>query len=230
MSAVGRFAARPSMLACDRRRTFVLGLCCVPLAAGAQGPWVPQAGVDYIVLDPAQPPLEAGNRIEVLDFFGYWCPHCFEFLGDLDAWRKRLPADVAFRHVPVAFNPSENPLSTALYTLQTLDRLEDMHVKVFRAIHVDRKKLFDADQIADFMAANGIDRAKWLSVYNSFSVAAAVNRANRLWQEYRIDGTPTLACDGRYLTSPSIARKDNAAVLSIMDYLLEQVRRARGKK
>jgi thiol:disulfide interchange protein DsbA len=220
------------MHALKQRRSLVMGLCCAPLVAAAQAPTAPEAGADYVVLDRPQPPLEAGaNKIEVVDFFGYWCPHCFEFVNDLEAWRKRLPSDVAYVHVPVAFNPSENPLSMTFYSLQSLGRLEDMHVKVFRAIHIDRKKLFDANDIADFVAANGIDRDKWLSVYNSFSIASAVNRANQVWQNYRIDGTPTLACDGRFLTSPSIARnKGNAAALAVMDYLLERVRRERKKK
>jgi thiol:disulfide interchange protein DsbA len=216
------------------RRDVLIGLCCAsltPLAARAQGASAPQPGTDYIVLDRPQPPLEATDKIEVVDFFGYWCPHCFEFVGELEAWRKRLPADVAYRHVPVAFNPTENPLSMTFYALQTLDRLEDMHLKVFKAIHVEKKKLFDANDIADFMAANGIDRAKWLSVYNSFSVASAVSRANQIWQAYRIDGTPTLACDGRYLTSPSIARnRGSAGALAVMDYLLELARREHKKK
>jgi len=215
------------------RRDVLIGLCCAslaPLAARAQAPAAPQPGVDYVVLDSPQPPLEDSGKIEVVDFFGYWCPHCFEFVGDLEAWRKRLPADVAYMHVPVAFNPSETALSMTFYTLQTLGRLEDMHVKVFKAIHVDRKKLFDPNDIADFMAENGIDRNKWLSTYNSFSVAADAKRANQLWQAYRIDGTPTLACDGRFLTSPSITKKGNAATLAVMDYLVERERRGRKKK
>jgi thiol:disulfide interchange protein DsbA len=219
------------MHALNQRRTIVIGLCCAPLVAAAQGASEPQPGVDYLVLDHPQPPLESGNKIEVLDFFGYWCPHCFQFVGDLEAWRKRLSSDIAYLHVPVAFNPSETPLSMMFYSLQTLNRLEDMHVKVFRAIHVDRKKLFDPEAIADFVVANGIDRDKWLSVYNSFSVAAAANRANQIWQNYRIDGTPSLACAGRFLTSPSLANnKGNAAALEVMDYLIERVRRERTKK
>jgi protein dithiol oxidoreductase (disulfide-forming) len=217
----------------NTRRDLLIGLCSAsmaPLVARAQAPTAPRPGVDYIVLEARQPPIDATNKIEVVDFFGYWCPHCFEFVGSLEAWRKRLPADVDYVHVPVAFNPSETPLSMAFYSLQTLNRLEDLHVKVFQAIHVERKRLFDPNDIADFMAANGIDRAKWLSVFNSFSVAAAVNRANQIWQSYRIDGTPTLACDGRFLTSPSIAHNNSAYALAVMDYLLERVRRERTKK
>src|SRR5262249_17352908 len=128
------------------------------------------------------------------------------------------------------FNPTETPLAKAFYTLEALNRLEDMHIKVFKAIHVDKKKLFDADDITDFMVASGIDKAKWLSTFNSFSVTTEANRANQIWQSYRIDGTPTLACDGRFLTSPSITRKGNPATLAVMDYLVERERRERKKK
>jgi thiol:disulfide interchange protein DsbA len=219
------------MLCSPRRRQVLLALCATPALAVAQTvEGTPEAGTDYVVLPHPQPPLERSDKIEVLDFFGYWCPHCFQFITDLDPWRKHLAADVAYRHVPVAFRPNETPLALTFYALQAMNRLEDMHVKVFAAIHVDKRRMVDADSIADFMASSGIDRAKWLSVYNSFSVVTAANRAPQIWQAYGIDGTPTLACDGRFMTSPSMVRsKSNVGALATMDYLIDRVRRERSK-
>jgi len=217
-----------------RRRQIVIALGATPALALAQAPtFTPEAGVDYDELKTPQPPQERSDKIEVLDFFGYWCPHCFDFVTDLEAWRRKLGADIAYRHVPVAFRDNETPLSQTFYTLQALNRLDDMHIKVFNAIHIAKKKLFDPNEIADFAAENGIDRAKWLSVYNSFSVVTATRRSAQIWQAYGIDGTPTLACDGRFMTSPSKARsKSNAGALYVMDYLIDRVRheRAKGKK
>jgi len=79
------------------------------------------------------------------------------------------------------------------------------------------------------MAANGIDRAQWLATYNSFSVVTQANRAVQIWTSYKIDGTPTLACDGKYLTAPSMARSRSGCLL-VMDYLVERSRRERKKK
>ena len=49
------------------RRDLLIGLCyasLTPLAARAQGPATPEAGVDYTVLESPQP-VETGDRIEI---------------------------------------------------------------------------------------------------------------------------------------------------------------------
>ena len=176
-------------------------------------------------------PVETGNKIEVVEFFQYSCPHCFAFTPDLNAWRKRQAPDVAYVRVPVAFDPSRQPHSQIYYALESLNRLNDMHDKVFTAFHVDHRQLLDANEIADFMAQNGIDRAQWLATYNSFSVVSKANQAVQIWTGYKIDGTPTLGCDGKYLTAPSMVRgHTRAGCLQVMDYLIEKARRERKKK
>lgn len=221
------------MLARNPRRDLLIGLCwasLTPLAARAQGPSAPEPGVDYLVLDSPQP-VETGNRIEVTEFFQYSCPHCFAFTPDLEGWRKRLPPDVAYVRVPVAFDPSRQPHSQIYYALEALGRLEDMHDKVFNAIHVAHHHLLDPNEIADFMAENGIKRDQWLATYNSFSVVSQTNRALQIWQAYKIDGTPMLGIDGRYVTAPSMVRSHTrAGCIAVADYLIEKARHDRKRK
>ncbi|MBV8211481.1 MAG: thiol:disulfide interchange protein DsbA/DsbL [Burkholderiaceae bacterium] len=214
----------------NSRRDVLVGLCCaalVPLRARAQEDWTPVAGTDYVVLQNPQP-VETGDRIEVTEFFQYSCPHCFAFTPDLEVWRRRLAADVAYVRVPVAFDPSRQPHSLIYYSLQALNRL-DLHDKIFTAFHLDHRHLLETDEIADFMAQNGIDRTKWLQTYNSFSVVSQANRAVQIYTAYKIDGTPTLACEGRYETSPAMAHGSHTTCLLVMDFLIDKVRRERKK-
>src|SRR6266853_2773619 len=162
----------------NTRRDVLIGLCCAPLTplvARAQGNTTPEAGTDYVVLQSPQP-VETGDKIEVIEFFQYSCPHCFAFTPDLNAWRKHLAADVLYRRVPVAFDESRQPHAQIYYALEALNRVDDMHDKVFSAFHVDKRHLFESADIADFMAANGIDRAQWLATYNSFTVLTKTKR------------------------------------------------------
>lgn len=208
------------------RRILLAGVALAPLAplaARAQG--TPQAGTDYVVLESPQP-TDSGGKIEVLEFFQYSCPHCFAFTPDLEAWRKHLGHDVAYGRVPVAFDPSRQVHSQLYYALQALNRLDDMHDKVFQAIHLEHRMLLDPNEIADFMAAHGIDRAQWLATFNSFTVMSQANRALQIWNAYKIDGTPTMACAGRYLTSPAMTRSRKGC-LAVLDYLIEKTRRER---
>jgi thiol:disulfide interchange protein DsbA len=203
-------------------------LPAVPFGARAQVKGEPQAGTDYMVLKTPQA-VESGSGIEVLDFFQYSCPHCFHFLPELSAWKKHLPADVDYRYLPVVFDERTAPHAKILYALEALKKIDEMHAKVFNAIQVDHRPLLDTAEIADFMASAGIDRAQWLATFNSFSVATRVLRAGQVWRAYQIDGTPSLGCDGKYLTSPSMVRSASGA-LQVMDYLIDRVRHERMKK
>jgi thiol:disulfide interchange protein DsbA len=221
-----------------RRRELAIALCASPALllarpARAQAPYIPREGSDYLVVEHPQP-TDTPGQIEVLDFFWYGCPHCYAFLPELEAWRKRQPADVAYRHSPVDFgDPGREPHTRIFYALQVLGRVDDMHVKVFEAFHVQHKRLVDATEIADFMAENGIPRDKWTAAYNSFSVANMVTRARATFRAYGIDGTPTLGIDGRFLAAPTlVSSQPNPAhtTMVVTDYLIDRVRRERQQR
>ena len=206
------------------------GSSLLPDGAQAQGLFIPREGEEYqVVGNPV--PTDAAGKIEVLDFFWYGCPHCYHFLPAMEAWRQHKPADVLLRHVPVDFGDPRREVHTRLfYTLQALDKVEELHVRVFDAFHKDHRSLNNEQSIADFMVANGIPRDKWLGSFNSFSVASQTMRSRNIFQAYGIDGTPTLAIDGRFLTSPTMVKSQsdaNRATILTLDYLIERVRKER---
>jgi thiol:disulfide interchange protein DsbA len=182
----------------------------------------PTAGKEYQVLQAPQT-VPAG-KIEVIEFFWYGCPHCFDFEPDLEAWVARQGKDVVFKRVPVAFREDLLPHTKIFYTLEALGKGDTaMQTKVFNALHVERKRMLDTNEIADFMAKNGIDRKAWLDAYNSFSVTTNAQRANKTADAYKVDGVPTVVVQGKYVTSPSVAGT-KAAAIQTMDYLVTGVR------
>jgi thiol:disulfide interchange protein DsbA len=214
-----------------KRREFSSRLLCLTAGAGAlvsatcalaQGE--PVEGTSYVRL--SQPiPMPAGGKIEVVEFFWYGCPHCSAFEPTLDVWQKKLPADVAFRRVPVVFR--EEPFIThqkLYYSLEAMDLVDAMQRKVFNAIHVDHAKLDKLPEILTFMAKNGVDTAKFTEAFNSFSVQTKTRQAKQLAEAYRIDGVPTLGINGRYYTSPSLAGTPEKA-LAVADYLIQRSRK-----
>jgi thiol:disulfide interchange protein DsbA len=208
------------------RRRFTTQLAAVaavsglPLAARAQG--APVEGRDYARL--AQPlAMPATGKIEVVEFFGYWCPHCNSFEPALDAWARKLPADVVFRRVPVAFSAPQEPYAKIYFALEAMGLLEQMHRKVFAAIHVQRQHLDKDSEILAFMTANGVDSAKFSEIYKSFTVASKFKQARQLADAYRIDGVPTIGIHGRFFTSPSLAGGSEQA-LKVADQLIQRAR------
>ncbi len=199
-----------------------------PALVSAQAPRAPQEGKDFTVLKTPVP-VESGAKIEVLEFFQYSCPHCASFDPYLSAWRKKLPADVEYKRIPIAWDNSTLPHVRIYYTLEALGKVEDMHQKVFAAIQKNRQPMINPEQIVDFMAANGIDRKQWLDTYNSFSVAARANRAGQIWRAYKVDGTPIMAVNGRFMTAPSMVGS-REGTLVVLDYLVQRSRSEAGKK
>jgi len=192
----------------------------LPLLARAQG--APVEGRDYARL--AQPlAMPATGKVEVVEFFGYWCPHCNSFEPTLDAWARKLPPDVAFRRVPVAFSAPQEPYAKIFLTLEAMGLLEQMHRKVFAAIHVQRQHLEKDSEILPFMTANGVDAAKFAETFKSFTVASKFKQARQLADAYRIDGVPTLGIHGRFFTSPSLAGGAEQA-LKVTDQLIQRAR------
>ena len=218
------------MMLLSRRRLFgstVLAVCAAAfsLPALAQGPRALQEGKDYTVLKQPQA-VDSGKKIEVIEFFQYTCPHCMSYNPVLEQWRKTLPADVEYRRVPITWDESNLPHVKIYYTLEALGKVDAMHNKVFAAIQVDKKRLLKPEEIADFMAANGIDRKQWLDAYNSFAVATKANRAGQIWRGYKVDGTPMMAVDGRFLTAPSMVGSREGSLV-VLDVLIQRARTER---
>lgn len=176
---------------------------------------------------PINPPLpsDTPGKIEVLEFFAYTCPHCAAMEPMVEDWAKTKPDDVVLKQVPIAFNASMKPLQQLYYTLLALDR-PDLHAKVFTAIHGEHKRLIDKKAMGEWAASQGVDRAKFDAVFDSFSVQTQVQRANQLAETYRIDGTPSLAVGGKFMTSPVMAGNSYEGTLQEVNKLIPM---ARGK-
>lgn len=208
------------------RRHLLIAAAIAPVVARAQR--APQELKDFTYVKPPQP--TEGAKIEVLEFFQYTCPHCASYDPILEKWKKTLPADVEYRRNPIAWNDQTLPHVKIYYTLEALKKTDEMHTKVFRAVQVDRRPLLKPDEIADFMAANGIDRKQWLDTYNSFAVNTRAGRAGQVWKAYKIDGTPTMAVDGKFITAPHMVGSREGS-LPVLDHLIQRARSERqGRK
>ena len=165
------------------------------------------------------------GKIEVVEFFGYWCPHCNAFEPTLDAWAKKLPPQVLFRRMPIAFNPAQEPAQRLYFALEALDLVDSLHRKVFNWLHVERKRLNNDADVQTFAQASGADATKIVEAMKSFSAATKMRQARQLSEAYRIEGVPTLGIHGRWLTSPSIAGTPERA-LATADALIAQLRKS----
>lgn len=213
------------------RRDFSIAALAVAGATGLAGTaqaqvLKPEAGADYLVLDKRAATEAGAGKIEVVEFFWYSCPHCNAFEPMLEGWIKRLPKDVTMRRVPVGFRDSFVPQQKLFYALEAMDLLDKLHAKVFAAIHAEKQDLSKGEAIADWVAKQGVDKAKFLERYNDFSIASKAGKATQLQNAYRVEGVPALGVAGRFYTDGTLARNMQRA-LQVVDYLVAEVRAGR---
>jgi thiol:disulfide interchange protein DsbA len=194
------------------RRRFcaaVLGVAAalggIPLAAAAPSP-EPKDGAGYLTL-PSPQPTDTGRKVEVIEFFAYYCPHCYAFEPRLAAWVRQQGDNIVFRRVHVSRDANVAPQQRLFFTLEAMGLLEQYHDKVFAAMHAERLRLNSDEQVFDWVAKNGIDRARFIDTYRSFGIQSRLRRADAMMDAYRIDRWPVVVIDGRFLTSPSHANE-----------------------
>ena len=200
------------------------GALTLPGAAIAQGKPL-QAGTDYLVLDKPATSDAPKGKIEVVEFFWYSCQHCNSFEPQLEDWIKKAPKDVAVRRVPVSFRPDFEPQQRLYYVLESMEKVEELHKKVFYAIHVEKQPLNTADLISAWADKQGLNKAKFVEAYNSFPIVTKARKATQLQEAYKVDGVPALGVAGRYYTSGSLAQTMERA-LSVTDHLIGLVRKS----
>ncbi|MEY4294836.1 MAG: hypothetical protein RLY82_524 [Pseudomonadota bacterium] len=184
----------------------------------------PEEGLDYIKLDKPAATEAPKGKIEVVEFFWYHCPHCNHFEPALQAWLKKLPKDVHFKRVPVAFRPNFVPDQQLFYTLEAMGKLDAMHTKVFHAIHTEKLNLDDRAAIISWAAAQGLDKAKFTETFDGFAVGSKAQRATQLQTAYNVSGVPALGVAGKFYTDGATAQSMTRA-LQIVDSLIAQQRK-----
>lgn len=185
----------------------------------------PEEGLDYVQLMPPQV-TDAPGKVQIIEFFWYRCPHCYALEPDLEAWLQRLPADVQFRRIPGILNEDWAIDGRVFYALQAIGEHERLHRPLFDAIHREgatrlRGEAY-AKWVAEWLARQNVNMAKYDAALHSFSVESDMRRAAQLARAYGISEVPTLAVQGRYVLITGVSRRK---MLATADYLIGEARR-----
>ncbi len=212
-----------------KRRLFSTAMLSVTTLMGTASAWAQQAfrsGKDYITLERPVATEAGSGKIEVLEFFWYSCPHCNQFEPAFEQWVKNAPKDVVVRRVPVAFRDDFVPQQRLYYTLEAMNLVEKMHIRVFTAIHGEKLMLNSDAAVLAWAEKQGIDKVKFAETYKSFGVATKAKRAVQLQNDFKIEGVPSLGVAGRFYIDGTLAGSMPRA-LQVADALIAQTRQGR---
>lgn len=158
----------------------------------------PKEGVDFMRLSKLAPVESPASQVEVVEFFAYSCIHCFNFEPIFEEWIQKKPAHVTVKRMPVAFSPQFVPMQRLYFTLEAMNLVDKLHAKVFQAFHVGQQPLTTPPAIIDWVAKQGVDRAKFTEIFDLPATGQKAQRAVNLQDAYGVEGTPALGVAGRY--------------------------------
>jgi thiol:disulfide interchange protein DsbA len=202
----------------------LLALAATTAMAQSQQPQF-QAGREYLRLDPPRP-VSTGSRIEVLEFFYYGCPICYEFQPHMSRWLYQAPAYVSLLRVPVLSSENWEPFAKLYYTLEILGDVGRLHWPIYDNFHFDGKKLNEAKDMIDWVSHNGVDRDKFINTLESDEVKARLERSRELVRLYEVRGVPSVVVDGKFLTSARLAG-GTRQLAQVVDFLVKLARAQR---
>jgi protein dithiol oxidoreductase (disulfide-forming) len=168
------------------------------LQACAQEQW--QEGTHYTIVSD-----DASAKPEVLEFFSYWCPHCYQFEPLVKSIKEKLAADVEFKKVHVNFMgmaapQTQDEASRALMIARALKKEEAMTKAIFNYIHVQRSAITGLKDLQNIFVVNGVEPEEFTKLASSFGVNTMLQKNNKLIEQYRknLSGVPNFIVNGKY--------------------------------
>lgn len=174
----------------------------------------------YQEITPPQP-TQNPDKVEVIEFFWYGCPHCYSFEPTLAKWLKNKPENVEFVRQPAAFSDLWGDHAKAYFTAEALGVLDKVHDDFFDAIQNKKQALRTEDQLAKFFVEHGVDENQFRNTYKSFLVDAKLRQAKAMAPRYGVTGVPAIIVNGKYkITGRLAGSKEN--MINVMNQLIAQ--------
>jgi len=173
-------------------------------------------GKHYSLIEDA-PPRRPGEPVVVTEFFSYACVHCKNFDPLIEGWHDGLPSTAAFQRAPVSFSPAWELLARTYLALDSLGQLKGNHSRIFRAIHDNGRQFLSADQLANFVAKGGVDKANFLREFNSSQVNRRLSNIELQMNRSGIRSVPSLVVAGKYRINMDVVR---IISLAVADHLI----------
>ena len=212
----------------DMKTRFHLLALTAILAAGAMSAhaqdtpqWKFTEGVHYERLIPVQGTSSPPDKIEVAEFLWYGCLFCYRMDAYVDEWRKRIPDEVNFIHMPAVWDGTMETHARLFLALQALGQLDAAHRDIFRTIHTEQRLLLTLGEQERFAERYGVSAEDFRNAYRSFGVESNLRRIKDLMRRYRILAVPALVVNGKYVVTGG-QTSDMPEMLEIVDELVQR--------
>lgn len=180
------------------RSILIICALAVSMSASAQARFI--EGEHYRVISDT-----ASEQREVIEFFSFWCPHCFNFEPLVEQMKQKLDDDVAFTKVHVNFmgfagRDLQDDVTRAMLMGRAMKREKELNTAIFNYIHRQRAAITNRDDLRSIYAVNGVDGAEFDKKISSFTLTSMLRKNNKTIDEYRrfVSGVPNFIVNGKY--------------------------------
>ena len=190
-----------------------LALVGIAMAFGASAAQFSE-GDQYVKLDKS-----ITNEPQVLEFFSFYCPHCYEFeevYHVSDAVRKGLPEGVKMTKYHVEFlGPLGKQLTQAWAVAMALGVEDKITQPMFEAVQ-KTQSVQSPEDIRNVFIKAGVSAADYDGALNSFVVKSLVVQQEKAAEDLQLRGVPANFVNGKYMV------KNDGLDTSSMDSYVQQ--------
>ena len=185
-------------------------------------------GVDYEKMPVEVEPVQE-DKIEVTEFFAYWCPHCADLEPVISKHVRTFASDTVLRKEHIIWDEGRDFNFARLYAAAKQSGLEhQVTPAVFEAVVRQRINLGQTDTLSKWAnAQTRFDGKKLISAFESFGSQTQAKQMGELTAKYGIDGTPTVVVGGKYRV---LFKNGYESGMKTIDELVQKVRQERGMK
>ncbi len=171
----------------------------VPLqACAADDKW--KEGTHYTVLDEP-----ATEKPEILEFFSFWCPHCYQFEPLVKDIKEKVSDETRFNKIHVNFMgftsaDIQDDATRAMMIARAIKQEDELNSAIFDYIHKQRASVTGMKDLRNIFVVNGVDNAEFDKMASSFGVNNMLKKNNKTLEQYRqyVRGVPNFIVNGRY--------------------------------
>jgi thiol:disulfide interchange protein DsbA len=163
-----------------------------------------------------------GEKVEVIEFFSFYCGHCYEFENIIPVIRGNFPKKIKWKDVPVYWGNGSSKPGEAYLLAEDQGKGEQMKKALFEAFFIEKRDIGDIKVLESIGAKLGLgfDFAHKLWAGEKGKDA---NEALIMAKAYSVEGTPTIIIAGnlQVIPGPTIdSFRDN--IITIIQSILKK--------
>ena len=159
-----------------------------------------------------------GKQVEIIEFFSFYCGHCFEFEKSIPVIKGNFPKKIKWRQVPIFWGEGSPKPGEAYFLAKDAGKGEEMKNAIFKALFIEGKDIGKVEVLEELGLKIGLG-FDFSHKLRTGEKAGEVGKAILMTKTYGIDETPILIIAGNIKTSPHMIEhsmsnlRDNAITI-----------------